>query len=236
MRLSGDEIKTAFRLHVATSVRRCECPSVEEIGDTFLPNTEESTRLRVIDHLSRCLACAREFEAARLLHAGHERIAPMLPDRFEDSEIASGRVVPFRGRPRSEGMRLVWRPTFALAAAAGLVVVFAVGALLSQVSGLRGERLVAVAPVDRAGSADLRLVWQGIAGAASYDVTMSWPSGTVFYESGPLAATSLTVPEGAVERMKRGQTCLWTVRALDSEGRELTRETFSFVVDFDPAG
>jgi hypothetical protein len=236
MQLSSDEIATAFRLHVAASgpVRREDCPSPDEIGATFLPETDEDAKLRVVDHLSTCLSCARDFEAARQLHRGHARIAPMLPDRWEIDEAKPANVVAFPTAKRTSGLRTAFKPTFALAAAAGLAIVFVAGAFLSHLLGSGKEALVAIAPVGRATSARLELSWEPLADASSYDVTMSWPSGKVFYESGRVSATSISVPDTTVAQMKRGQTCLWTLRALDSEGRELARETFSFVVDFEP--
>jgi hypothetical protein len=237
MQLNTEEIVTAFRLHVAGSgaERRDGCPSADEIGATFLPTTPEDEKLRVVDHLSTCLSCARDFEVARRLYAGHERIAPMLPERWESDGVAPSNVVRFPEARQESRWRTILKPGFALAAAAGLAFVFVAGALLSHMLGSGRERLVALAPVDRATSARLELSWRPLAAAASYDVTMSWPSGKVFYESGPVSSTTLTVPSQAVAKMKRGQTCLWTLMALDAEGRELARETFSFVVDFDPA-
>jgi hypothetical protein len=237
MQLSPDEIATAFRMHVASggTKRRDDCPTADEIGATFMPETEEDTRLRVIDHVATCLSCARDFAAARLLHAGHERIAPMLPDRWVSDEPASANVVRFPETKRASTRQTFLKPGFALAAAAGLAVVFVAAALFSHLVGSGGETLVALAPSGRATSSRLELSWRPLASAASYDVTMSWPSGKVFYESGPVSSTSLAVPGTAVAQMKRGQTCLWTLRARDADGRELARETFSFVVDFDPA-
>jgi hypothetical protein len=233
MQLSSEEIAIAFRMYVAgaSTERRDDCPSADELGATFLPDTDEASKLRVIDHLSTCLSCARDFKAARLLHAGHARIAPMLPDRWEAEELKTSNVVQFPDAKRSSRWTTPVKTSFA--AAAGLAIVFAAGAFLSHLVGLRGETLVALAPAGRATSARLELSWQPLPTAASYDVTMSWPSGRVFYESGPVSSTNLTVPRDAVAQMKRGQTCLWTLRALDLQGRELARETFSFVVDFD---
>jgi hypothetical protein len=159
----------------------------------------------------------------------------MLPDRIDGTEATPDRAeVPSESRHarRAPWWRTLFSPSFALAAAASLAVVFVAGAVVSQFVG--GSRLVAVAPIGRAVSPDLELAWQPVAAATAYDVTMSWPSGKVFFESGPTTSTRLAVPAAAVAQMKRGQTCLWTLRALDAQGVEIARETFSFVVDFDP--
>jgi hypothetical protein len=237
MQLSGDELKTSFRMHVAahTNPHRRDCPSIDDVAATMLPDTDEAKRLGVVDHLSRCLPCAREFAAARLLRAEHERLTPMLPDRLGASDFGPTNVVAFPSPQRQRPWRTLLRPTFALAAAASLAVVFVAGALVAHLVGRGSRTVVAIAPVGRAASADVELAWQPVASAVSYEVTMSWPSGNVFFESAPLRVTRLSLPKETIAKMKRGQTCLWTVKAVDTEGREVARETFSFLVDFDPA-
>lgn len=233
MQLNGDDLKRAFRAYVVSSPNpaRVACPRFEQLGAVFEPGTDEAERLDAIDHSSRCLPCARELAAARLVRRGHDLITPMLPEQFDASDVEATNVVAF---PTGRRARSWVRPTFALAAAASLAVVFVAGALLAHFVGAGSPRLVAIAPIASVKSSAIELSWEGLPAAARYDVTMSWPSGKVFCTSDPIAETRFVVPESAVAQMKRGQTCLWTLRALDGDGREIARETFSFVVEFDP--
>lgn len=235
MRLNSEELKLAFRIGVSGSANpgRQECPDVDVMGRMMQPDMAEAERLAIVDHISHCLPCAREFAALRLLHEGHQRIAPLIPDSAEALDREFSRAEAAEQKERTSWWRRLAFPVFGLAAVASLIVALLLGVVL--LPSLQQEKgLVAVAPLAKAESPNLVLQWKSFEGAAKYTVTMSWPSGKVFLENGDVRDIKLNVPPDAVAQMKRGQTCLWTLRAIDPKGNVLAEKTFSFVVGFDP--
>jgi hypothetical protein len=70
MTLNDEDLKRIFRSYIGMRDpgTRQDCPSFNELSRFFEPGRRRRDRLRVIDHVTNCSACAEEFEFLRGLH------------------------------------------------------------------------------------------------------------------------------------------------------------------------
>jgi hypothetical protein len=64
MSLNDEDLKRLFRSYIAFRIpeNREGCPSLEKILSFFESPTRTRKKMKIIDHITKCSACAREFE------------------------------------------------------------------------------------------------------------------------------------------------------------------------------
>ena len=197
---TDDELRRAYApiaAHEPTS--RTDCPSPEELEAVVGGSGAESSRIRVLSHMTQCAACARDVALLRTAAVGAREIGG-----------AGATVVPLR-RPRS------WLAAAALllAAGAGLWMVGPWRSAPDNVIRGAGEGIIAIAPAGEvAADSTLTFTWHALSGVHRYTVeVLSTDGGVLLSRSTP--DTTLTV---AGATLAAGQRYRWTVSAFDVNG------------------
>ena len=180
---------------------RERCVAPEAILAVTRRQGPEEQRLEALDHVMGCSACRCEFDLLRSLEqAGAETERPAR--------------IP---RPR-------WGWLSPVAAAAGLVLVVAVGLFFTSRGGPDVERgngaavtLLAPAPEIDAGT-PVTFAWQPVSGALRYEIEVLDEHGTVVFAQAT-EQTSATLDDA--RRLAPGSSYRWWVRATTGAGEPL---------------
>jgi anti-sigma factor RsiW len=194
-----------------------DCPAPETIWAAVRGELPPHELREVVDHTARCEACAEDWRlAVEVDRQGAEQV-----------QTAPGKVIVGRfGR---------WRPAFAAAAlAAGLLVavgVYREAIVPTQPPTYREGEATQVRSLLPAGQALPRqgavLRWTPLAGAVSYDVSVSTEDLRQVASAQGRTATEYRLPEASLAGLPAGAKLLWQVEAVFPDGHRVTSPTFT---------
>jgi hypothetical protein len=186
------------------------CPSVAALRAAFEETTKGEIKDGIVDHISGCAECAREFAFIREL-------------RGEEEWLASALWKASR-RPRRSDLTLI-RPIWA-----GVLGVAMIGLLLSGLvvfsprmdgEGPRSKASIApetIAPAGRmASTSSLTFQWKPISEARAYIIEVYDASLRLMWESPSVESASLVLPEIVENKLGRGEDYFWSVTAVLAE-------------------
>jgi hypothetical protein len=214
MKTNDRDLKKAYREYVqnASGAQKADCPSPEEIWKLFAGKTSEKRTTRLVDHITACSSCFREFEAFLEISRAEGSLAREVQSRF-------------RSQPRKVPLPMVWRYVTAL-----LILIVILGAVMLSTRWLAPAKQ----PEDRGRfSGQLRLLapgqepklraplifkWEGIARSEYYVIEIFDDSLLPFWKSSQLSGTSYELPSSVKEKMERRKSYFWMLTAFSQGG------------------
>lgn len=210
-----ERLRRAFTALSATARPMDDCPEPERLWQAARGELAPGDLRDVIDHTSRCDACAEAW-----------RLAANLADQAPVRQASP--------RPR------VAAPQWWRLAAAAAVVAAAVGVFqLHDVANRRpysdfrdasGYGIVSAVPADEALPRDafvLRWRLEPAVEGARYDIWVTVDDLTPVAKKQDLETPEFQVPAAALAEMPSGTKLLWQVKATDAEGEDLGSTTFT---------
>jgi hypothetical protein len=194
-----------------------DCPAPETIWAAVRGELPPHEMREVVDHTARCEACAEDWRLA--VEVDRQGAA--------QTQTAPGKVIVGRFGQ--------WRPVFAAAAlAAGLLVavgVYREAIVPAQAPTYREGEAAQVRSLLPAGQAVPRqgavLRWTPLAGATSYDVSVSTEDLRQVASAQAQTAAEYRLPEAALAGLPGGAKLLWQVEAVFPDGHRVTSPTFT---------
>ena len=219
MKNIDEDLRQTYQSYVSgkSPDSRIGCPTPEMLLDSFDPKTSREVKDGVVDHISRCSSCAREFELIREAMSHAEDLARSF------DEIRAKRKVSRPGRPPVRSMfRYAWAYTFAslILISAGAVY-FIVRNDRARMEGRGGPHdasrsVQPTGPVN--GAIPLVFKWEPGDGVEYYKVEISDESLLPVWQSPRIFAPFLTLPFAVQARLERGRNYYWSVLAFDKVG------------------
>jgi hypothetical protein len=200
-----------------------DCPSPETIWSAVRGELPPQALREVVDHTARCAACAEDWRLAVEVNKQAEEQEEAVPGRLPANVVVG----------RFGGLR-TWRSVAAAAAlAAGLLV--AVGiyreAVVPGQPTYRAPQQATVSSLLAAGQALPReaavLRWTPLAGATSYDVSVSTEDLRQVASAHGQTAAAYQLPKEALAGLPPGAKLLWQVDAVFPDGHHVTSPTFT---------
>lgn len=252
MKLSHEDLKGLYRSSGAKKVNEeGACPSDDFLMSSFLPETSEEVKFRVADHVAGCRSCRAKFEMAReilsetaRLTRPSEGVALTEAAVSELKERAAARLREMERRPkpgRAQDFSEKWRVFFFryryASTAAGLIMILAAVLLVLRapwnkgagaLRGEAGEAVVLLAPNGVQKGLPLRFEWQPYPGAETYELKVLDERLDIVWTSGRIRATSLALPPGPAEGLKRGAVYYWKVSVASSGETVRESDLWSF--------
>jgi hypothetical protein len=211
--------------------KRGDCPKSEDFVHAFLEETGDLTRQEFLDHVARCPSCRPRMRALTDVKTELERRKDLVPEagltREEARALRKVALAEMR-RLKPPARPLSLRPLPVAAVAVIAVIALALGYLyldntLHSRFAVRGAinqelRLLGPGPHLRGAPADFS--WSDVPGRDDFRFILADDELNTIYEI-ESEATGLRLPENVRAKLVRGRTYLWTVLALDDNGREL---------------
>jgi anti-sigma factor RsiW len=211
------KLRVAFTAPASAAPAPEECPSPETLWAAVRGELPPSALREVVDHTARCAACAEDWRLA--VEVNRQATA--------EAETAPGKLIVGRfGR---------FRPMVTAAAlAAGLLVAVgiyreAIGP--TQAPTYRESQQAQVRSLLPAGQTLPRqgavLRWTPVAGATSYDVSVSTEDLRQIATAPGQTAAEYRLPPAALAGLPAGTKLLWRVDAVFPDGHRVTSPTFT---------
>ena len=218
MKIDDDGLKSLYRGYVEsqTPVSRDDCPSVEQLVQTLRGGGSKKEKARVVDHLTRCGECAREFEFALETVRAESRLIRGLGGREELESVC-------RRRPFYLG--------FSWGLASLLVAVCTAGILFWKLAISPGRetyranaaaRLELIQPErDPVKLAALVFRWKPVSDVQYYIVEVYDEALVPLWKSEPFAGNQAVFPESLKEKLVSGRKYFWMVSGHFAQGDAL---------------
>jgi len=216
MKTTERELKRAYREYIQNSPgpRTEDCPAPGEIWSLFAGETPGKRKAGMVEHITACSSCFREFEAFLEMSRAEENLAnevrPHLPSQM-----------------RAAPLPLVWRYVTAFLA---LIVILAAAMLSTKWLGLtkrpeeRGRlsgqlRLLSPGPRPTL-RVPLIFRWEEVARPEYYIIEIFDDSLLPFWKSPQLTGFSYELPSPVKEKMERGKSYFWMLTAFSQGGQK----------------
>jgi hypothetical protein len=210
--MGARSLRLLYRSLVSSRIpaTRARCPSVTGLRESFGPRMSSEAKDAIIDHISGCAECAREFEFIRAV-AGHEDRLATAISRARDSRR------PFL----SVFARPVWAGILG-----GIILGLALSNVLvirngSPVEGPRSQARLppeAIAPAGRVESRTFQIFrWKPVPEARSYVIEIYDESLRLLWESPTVTTAAVSVPESVKGRLAQGGVFYWSITAIMAE-------------------
>ena len=224
MGMSDSELRRIYQSYVSGKPRaaRRGCPPVEDLRDAFEDTTPQAAKDEIVDHISDCSDCAREFEFIREVRA-------------REKELAAG--IRELTRHRRPSILFLSPPLWSYALGMVMIAIVISGVIVlkhdrAQDEGRSRSTTIpeALAPSGHVEALPpLIFKWKPVIRAVSYVVEIYDESLRPVWESPPVSTTAATLPDPITETLSGDKNYYWSVLALDSEGKigESRFEVFS---------
>jgi hypothetical protein len=224
MGMKDNELRRIYRSYVSGKTRaaRGGCPPVEDLREVFEDTTPQAAKDEIVDHISACSDCAREFEFIREVRAN-------------EKELAAG--IWALTRHRRPPIQFLSRPLQSYALGMVMIAIVISGIIVfkhdrAQDEGRSRSTTIpeALAPSGHVEALPpLTFRWKPVIRAVSYVVEIYDESLQPVWESPPVSTTAATLPDPITETLLGDKNYYWSVLALDSEGKigESRFEAFS---------
>jgi hypothetical protein len=230
MQLRNDDLKRLYRTFVSTHHpdNRQECPSWEQLLSFFEARARPTEKLKIVDHMTSCSACAQEFEFLLDLRRFQERIGAQI-------QGVPAKKSFFHSFPASvKRTHLFWRFASALV---GLILVSVSLITIIQnggrEAGTRAARtsVMLLEPI-RGQSATLPLTfkWEGWGGAESYVLELYDEALSSIWESPRTPQAHLVLPPEAERQLKPGGHYFWMITAYRHNEKIAESKLYEFTV------
>ncbi len=217
MNLNDEELRRLYRSYIAfkDADNRGGCPSLEKLVSFFESSSRTRKKMKIIDHVTNCSSCAREFEFLLEL----QRYQKKMIQEIREAQPAES-LPPFLLTSRlrsSRRLKLFWKISSALVGMALVIV-----SLVTIVQKLRREdqirttrssvRILQPKPNQRV-TLPLIFKWQAIAGAESYILELYDESLLPIWKSPKISSTLLLLPENISSQLNTSSQYSWMITA-----------------------
>jgi anti-sigma factor RsiW len=216
-------LRAAFTAPADDSPAPEDCPSPETIWSAVRGELPPQALREVVDHTARCAACAEDWRLAVEVNKQAKEQEETAPGQLP-SNVVVGRF----GRWSSVAA--------AVALAASLLVVVGIyrqAAVPGQPT-YRASQEATVRSLLAAGQALPReaavLRWTPLAGATSYDVSVSTEDLRQVASAHGQTAAAYQLPKEALAGLPPGAKLLWQVDAVFPDGHHVTSPTFTILL------
>lgn len=217
------------------------CPKTEDFIGTMLGETGAESRQAFFRHALRCPVCRPKLQILSVIKAELSARKDMVPETRltrEETRVLKRFAADELRLMRPAGRRLSFRPLQAAAAAAAAVIAVGLGyiylhnALRSQFA-VRGSPLQEFClrePGPRLREAPADFSWTDVSGRQEFRFILIDDNLNTLYEI-VTPSPRLRLPEEYRQKLEKSKTYLWTVIALDDDGRELATASRVFKVE-----
>jgi hypothetical protein len=226
MNLRNDDLKRSYRSFIDSRIpeNRKDCPPLEELVSFFELRGRTGGKLKIVDHVTRCSACAQEFEFLLELRRHQQKITSQLP---------VGRPVKrfFQSFPASiDGTNLFWRFSSVLVGMllviASLTVILQKGSRLAEMRAVRSSLALLKPASGQSVMPPLKFAWERLPGAETYVLELYDEALLPLWKSPETSLTHFVLPLEETERLLPGHRYFWIVTAF-CEGERISESGLS---------
>ncbi len=226
MTFDDEELRRIYQRYVYGEKLRADpsCPGIAQIDKIFDPRCRPGAKFKLIDHLTRCPSCARDFDFLLGLHRFESH---MIPTSLRERQ-------PLRFRSLFDGAQ--FRLRFSSLICGLILVLVSMGIVISH--WVREDSIRAGRPVIRilehdqqfTDSAPVELRWDPVRRADYYILELFDGELMPLWTSEWIRTSSLVLPKEVRGRMASGRPYFWTVEAYDAAGQIASSDMARFVL------
>jgi hypothetical protein len=230
MTLNDEDLRRLYRAYINNRVAGGgkSCPSLEDLSIFFEPHARTGKKLKIVDHITNCSSCAKEFEFFISLQKFQSRIVQGAQQIFLAESPPITAPTPFHA------FGSFWR--FSSVAVGALLVA---ASLITMIQGWRlssSERaaflsLSLVQPSqNHPGSIPLIFQWKEVRGAENYILELYDEALLPVWKSPGISAPNLKLPEDISRLLQLNRPYFWMVTAYRNKGKIAESELMRFFV------
>ena len=230
MNLRDEELRALFRSYITMRIsgNREGCPSPETLLSFFVSRSRTRKKLKIVDHLTNCSACAREFELLLEIQRYQDQLVPQVREATD-----SGR---FFGTPLGT-LRTIGHSWKISPIVAGAILVIASLIIVIRESGrpvgvrATSSSIVLVQPdTIHPASFPLIFIWKEVQGAEAYILELYDDTLLPVWKSREFPSPPVTMPEDLARRLRLNKPYFWMITAYQNREKLAESELSRFIV------
>jgi transposase-like protein len=240
MKIKNKDLIKLYKVHIMENIphSRKSCPPSKEIISFFKSKTSEKQKSRIIDHITKCSSCAKEFEFMLQTRREEGKLIEGIDKLLQSEEnIAAikkrgGKKINYLNeRRKSFFPRLSWKYAFMLAGVAIIISTF----LVFQNIGKREYRgpdysqVRLIEPINGKYSKSLLVFkWNEFKNSEYYIIELFDEGLYQIWKSSKIYKNQATLPAEIAKRLNINKTHFWMVTAFLPDGRKIESEIEEF--------
>jgi hypothetical protein len=213
MKLKDEELKRLFRSYVTmrTPGDREGCPSPESLLSFFVSRSRTRKKLKIVDHLTNCSACAREFELLLEIQRDQNQVVSQVREAADSGQFFARRADSFHA------VGHFWKISPIIAGAmfviASLIIVVRESGKPGDIRATPSSILLIQPDAKHPASFPLIFKWEGVKGADTYLLELYDETLLPIWKSPDLLSSQLTIPEDLARQLQINKLYFWMITA-----------------------
>lgn len=239
MKITHKELSDLYQSYISSRLpaSRKDCPTMSDLIKFFKPRTSRRLKTKIIEHLTQCAACAKEFDLIRTIKKSSadmdREIAALLGFKIKPQES------PHRSPRKPHLLGPLWKYS---AAAIGIISLSLSLSLLflknsaffiKETNG-RGDLrsgILLVEPVNhKVDRSHLIFLWKEYEGATSYSLELLDESLQLIWKSPKLKETQCRLPSPIIQKLAPDNTFFWMITVTMKNGSIIESPLVNFLL------
>jgi hypothetical protein len=230
MRIDSDDLKALYQAHVRSQTPSSlkDCPSPKKMMKLLRSKSSAKEATQIIDHISRCSSCFREFEFLVDVLRKEKEFIREVEQLAQSPEACVDRR---SDRRKILGLRVGWRPLLSWRTALLLAGFFLAGFMVSKLVLFRAPeqyRTAASAGLEllqpvakKIPRSSLVFKWEGVEDSEYYILELFDQALAPVWKSGKINENSFVLPEGLAKTLEADRSYFWMVTAYKTAGEKI---------------
>jgi hypothetical protein len=230
MNLKDEELKGLYRSYVTmrASGNREGCPSPETLLSFFVSRSKTRKKLKIVDHLTSCSACAREFELLLGIQRYQDQLVPQVreatgPGRFLRTPLDTLRTI-------AHSWKISPIVAGALFVMASFIIVIRESGRPVGVRAASSSIVLVLPDTMHPASFPLIFRWKEVKGAETYILELYDETLLPVWKSREIPSPPVTMPEDLARQLQLNKPYFWMITAYQNKEKLAESDLTRFMV------
>jgi hypothetical protein len=241
LKINLKELQTIYNASISDKIpiSRKNCPPLRKIISFFKKRTSEKQKTKLIDHVTNCYFCAREFQLILNILRNEKKFKSELetllfPKNSNLSMNTQSKGRTFRLREKEKPLILIfyWRYLFFFIGTVIIIlsVIFFKNQTNKEIRGIDSQQIHLLEPLNGKNSkSQLVFKWNEFEGSNYYVLEIFDETLLLIWKSNKIITNSNFLPDKVVQNLKTNKTYFWMVTAFLPNGRKVESNLQKFI-------
>jgi len=241
LKINLKELQTIYNASISDKIpiSRKNCPPLRKIISFFKKRTSEKQKTKLIDHVTNCYFCAREFQLILNILRNEKKFKSELETLLfpKNSNLSMNTQIKgrtFRLREKEKPLILIfnWRYLFLFIGTVIIIlsVIFFKNQTNKEIRGIDSQRIHLLEPLNgKYSKSQLVFKWNEFKGSNYYVLEIFDETLLLIWKSNKIITNSNFLPDKIVQNLKTNKTYFWMVTAFLPNGRKIESNLQKFI-------
>ncbi|MDH5413659.1 MAG: hypothetical protein OEW87_05940 [Flavobacteriaceae bacterium] len=242
MKINLKELQNIYSAYISEKIpiSRKNCPPLRKIISSFKKGTSEKQKTKLLDHVTNCYFCAREFQLILNILRNEKKLKSELKtllfpknSNLSINKPSKGRIFRLREKEKPLILIINWKylSLFIGTVIIILSVIFFKNQTNKEIRGIDSQQIHLLEPLNEEYSkSQLMFTWNEFKGSNYYLLEIFDETLIPIWKSNKIITNFNLLPDKIVQNLKSNKTYFWMVTAFLPNGRKVESNLQKFIL------